>query len=276
MTTSLRAFLLPLLAALAAAAPAQGKKPAKPEKPAKTEKPAKADKNADKAVAPKDDAVTAKDPVIVAIDKFVKAKVGKKREDWKTAMPRPPEVKFAADRDYLWHVETTKGEVVVRLLPQKAPRHVESTIYLARAGFYDGLVFPRVLKGFMAQGGSPTNTQSGNAGYTLDHEFSDEKHDGPGVLSAANSGQPNTDGSQFFLTFVATPHLDGKHTVFGRVVQGLDVLKVIEACGVEKDGEVMSDPPGIVRAWITVAEAAATGGKAGTDGSGDKPAGGGR
>lgn len=230
-----------LAAALAAtAAPAQGRKP-------------KPDRDAPKPV--KDDATTAKDPAIVAIDNFRKAKISTKRADWKSSLPAPPaEVPFAADRDYFWHVETDQGLLVIRLDPEAAPRHVASTIHLARAGFYDGLTFPRILKGFMAQGGSPTNTTSGNAGYTLDHEFADDrKHDAPGVLSAANAGKPNTDGSQFFLTFVPTPHLDGKHTVYGRVVEGLDTLQAIEACGVEKDGDPLPRTPSIVRTWIRVA-----------------------
>lgn len=256
-----RSLLLAVATLCAAALPGQGKKPKKGDK----QEPAQVEA---KTEAPKDDAITAKDPVIVALDKFAKAKVAKKREDWRTAMPRPPEVKFTPGRDYLWHVTTSKGDLVIRLLPAAAPRHVESTIYLARAGFFDGLVFPRILKGFMAQGGSPTNTQSGNAGYTLDLEASGEKHDGPGVLSAANAGAPNTDGSQFFLTFAAAPHLDGKYSVFGRVIAGLEVLPAIEKCGVEKDGDKLVDPPAIVRSWITVVDAGAADGK-GEKGGGD-------
>jgi peptidylprolyl isomerase len=106
----------------------------------------------------------------------------------------------------------------------------------------------------MAQGGSPNNTTAGNAGYMFAGEFATgRKHDAPGILSAAHSG-PNTDCSQFFLTFVATPHLDGKHTVYGVVIEGLDTLKAIEACGTdEKPTETVS----IVRTWITVVEKAA-------------------
>lgn len=256
--------LLPLGAALL---PAQGGKPTKPDKP-KAEKPGKTDKEkADKAV-PKDDPLTAKDPVIVAIDKFRKAKVSSKRADWKTTLPAPPLQTFDGKRDYFWHLETNKGLLVIRLLPDAAPMHVTSTIYLARCGFYDELVFPRIVKAFMAQGGSPLNTQSGNAGYTMDGEFrTDRKHDAAGILSAANSGTPNSDGSQFFITFLATPHLDGKHTVYGVTTQGLDVLPAIEACG-SAEGAV-SDPVTIVRSWITVAERAA----ADAPPTGTKPAG---
>ncbi|MFY9344363.1 MAG: peptidylprolyl isomerase [Planctomycetota bacterium] len=213
---------------------------------------------------PKDDAKTAKDPVIVAIDKFRKAKVNTKAKDWRTHLPEPPVQTFDAARAYRWHLDTSVGPLVITLLPEAAPKHVTSVIYLARSGFYDGLVFPRVLKGFMAQGGSPTNDQSGDAGYRMDGEFaSGQKHDKPGALSAANSG-PGTDGSQFFLTFVATPHLDGKHTVHGFVTEGMETLKALEAKGVDKDGDPLSEKVTIVRTWITVGDAAAapaTGGK---------------
>lgn len=203
---------------------------------------------------PKDDAITAKDPVVVAIDKLHKAKLSKKAADWRTRLPPPPAVTFSPGHDYRWHLETSVGTLVVTLLPDAAPKHCASVIHLARAGFYDGLWFPRVLKGFMAQGGSPDNTQSGNAGYSLDGEFATgQKHDKPGALSAANSGAPNTDGSQFFLTFVPTPHLDGLHTVHGFVTEGLEVLQAIEARGVEKDGEPLPEKVTIVRSWITVA-----------------------
>ena len=205
--------------------------------------------------APKDDDKTKKDPVIRAIDKFTKAKVSTKSKSWRTSLPAPPAQKFDAAVQYLWHLETTVGSMVVTLLPEAAPKHVTSVIYLSRCGFYDGLEFPRVLKGFMAQGGSPTNDQSGNAGYSMDGEFlTDQKHDKPGALSAANSG-PGTDGSQFFLTFVPTPHLDGKHTVHGFVTTGLETLKAIEALGVEQDGEPLTKKVTILCSWITVIDA---------------------
>jgi peptidyl-prolyl cis-trans isomerase B (cyclophilin B) len=227
---------------------------------ADTGKPAPATKpKATAAKPPKDDAKTAKDPVIVAIDTWKKAKVSTKAKDWRTSLPAPPAVTFDPARVYRWHLDTSVGPLVVTLLPAAAPKHVTSVIYLARCGFYDGLVFPRVLKGFMAQGGSPTNDQSGDAGYRMDGEFaSGQKHDKPGALSAANSG-PGTDGSQFFLTFVPTPHLDGKHTVHGFVTEGLDTLKAIEARGVEKDGDPLPEKVVIVRTWITVVDAPAAG-----------------
>jgi cyclophilin family peptidyl-prolyl cis-trans isomerase len=108
---------------------------------------------------------------------------------------------------------------------------VSSAIYLTRLGFYDGTIFHRVIPRFMAQGGDPTGTGRGGPGYKYDGEFdSSVKHDKPGVLSTANSG-PGTDGSQFFITFVATPHLDGKHTIYGTVVEGMDTVKALEKAG---------------------------------------------
>jgi len=259
-----RLLLLPLfgslmLGACAAELRGQGQKPAKVSKPAKEGSSNPAAKNEPVAPvappAPKDDAVTAKDPAIVAIDKFRKAHVNPKRADWKSTLQAPPQQQFSSKHHYDWHLLTSHGKLVIRLMPEAAPMHVTSVIFLARSGFYDGLQFPRILKGFMAQGGSPLNTQSGNAGYTMDGEFlTRQKHDRPGMLSAANAGQPNTDGSQFFLTFVPTPHLDGKHTVHGVTIEGLDVLKAIEACGTERDGEPLACTVSMLRTWITVAE----------------------
>jgi peptidyl-prolyl cis-trans isomerase B (cyclophilin B) len=108
---------------------------------------------------------------------------------------------------------------------------VSSTLYLTTLGFYDNTIFHRIIPGFMAQGGDPLGNGRGNPGYKYAGEFSDDiKHTQGGLLSMANSG-PNTDGSQFFLTFTATPWLDAKHTIFGQVVKGMDVLKSIEKLG---------------------------------------------
>lgn len=239
----------------------------------------KAGTDKDKAVAaaPKDDALTAKDPAIVAIDKFRKAKVSTKSADWKKALPKPPLLPFDAARAYRWHLETSVGPLVVTLLPEAAPMHCSSVVYLSRCGFYDGLQFPRVLKGFMAQGGSPDSTQAGDAGYKLDGELkSGQKHDKPGALSSANDGNPNNEGSQFFLTFVPTPHLDGKHTVHGFVTEGLETtLKKLEEKGVDKDGDPLPEKVAILRTWITVVGKDGGGGeetKAGAKG-GEKPSG---
>jgi cyclophilin family peptidyl-prolyl cis-trans isomerase len=123
------------------------------------------------------------------------------------------------------------GSLKVKLDPKVAPMHVTSTIYLTELGFYDGTKFHRVITGFMAQGGDPLGRGSGGPGYQYAGEFDPKlKHDKPGLLSMANAG-PNTDGSQFFLTFVATPWLDGKHTLFGEVVEGMGTLKELERRG---------------------------------------------
>jgi cyclophilin family peptidyl-prolyl cis-trans isomerase len=122
-------------------------------------------------------------------------------------------------------------------MPDVAPMHVSSTIYLTEVGFYDGTSFHRVIPGFMAQGGDPLGNGTGGPGYKYAGEFSPKvKHDKPGLLSMANAG-PGTDGSQFFLTFVPTSHLDGKHTIFGEVVEGLDNLKKMERFGSSPSGK---------------------------------------
>lgn len=124
--------------------------------------------------------------------------------------------------------ETAKGKIRVQLTDDKAPNTVANFEKLAKQGFYDGLKFHRVIADFMIQGGCPRGDGTGGPGYTFEDEFHPElKHDGPGVLSMANAG-PNTNGSQFFITHVATPHLDGKHSVFGQVIQGQETVNSIE------------------------------------------------
>jgi cyclophilin family peptidyl-prolyl cis-trans isomerase len=141
--------------------------------------------------------------------------------------PTPPSGALDTTKSYRAHFKTERGEIVVELYADKAPLTVENFVSLARAGFYDGTTFHRVIAGFMAQGGDPTGTGHGGPGYNFDDEFHPQlRHDGPGVLSMANAG-PGTNGSQFFITFDATPHLDDRHSVFGRVVDGMDVLRSI-------------------------------------------------
>lgn len=157
--------------------------------------------------------------------------IDKQNENWKTSLPQPPEFTFSEDKKYFWLLTTNKGDITIELMPKVAPMHVSSTLYLTNLGFYDDIIFHRVITGFMAQGGDPTGTGRGNPGYKYAGEFNDEvKHTEAGMLSMANSG-PNTDGSQFFLTFAATPWLDGKHTIFGQVIEGMEVLKSIEELG---------------------------------------------
>jgi peptidyl-prolyl cis-trans isomerase B (cyclophilin B) len=172
------------------------------------------------------------DQAIKQADQFILQKnIDKTNQDWKTSLPKPTTFTFSQDKAYLWHLKTSKGDIHIELMPNVAPTHVSSTIYLTSLGYYDNTIFHRIIPGFMAQGGDPTGTGKGNPGYQYAGEFSDElKHTQGGLLSMANSG-PNTDGSQFFLTFTASPWLDGKHTIFGKVVQGMDVLESLEKYG---------------------------------------------
>ncbi len=136
----------------------------------------------------------------------------------------PPPLTIDPAKRYTATFVTGKGDIVVSLFADKAPNTVNNFVFLAREGFYDNTTFHRVIPGFMAQGGDPDGTGRGGPGYRFADEFAPGlKHDKPGVLSMANAG-PNTNGSQFFLTFVPTPHLDGRHAVFGEVVEGMDVL----------------------------------------------------
>ncbi len=172
------------------------------------------------------------DAAIAAIDAFIAEQdVDKSQPSWKTTLVKPPKVRFTAGKSYFWNLETNKGTIKIKLMPDVAPMHVSSTIYLTRLGFYDDTIFHRVIPGFMAQGGDPKGTGRGSPGYKYDGEYdSSVKHDKPGLLSMANAG-PGTDGSQFFLTFVPTPSLNGKHTIFGRVVEGMDTVKELEKFG---------------------------------------------
>jgi len=141
-------------------------------------------------------------------------------KQWKSA----PEMTIDPGRKYSARIETELGDIVVELFADKTPRTVNNFVFLAREGFYDGVTFHRVIKNFMAQGGDPGGTGTGGPGYRFSDEFHQAlKHDSPGILSMANAG-PNTNGSQFFITHVPTPWLDGRHSVFGKVSQGLEVL----------------------------------------------------
>ena len=140
---------------------------------------------------------------------------------------KPPEMEIDPAKNYKARMETDKGTMVGELFADKAPKTVNNFVFLSRQGFYDGIIFHRVIADFMAQGGDPTGKGSGGPGYRFADEFNASlKHDKPGTLSMANAG-PGTNGSQFFITHVPTPWLDGKHTVFGRVVEGMDVLMSI-------------------------------------------------
>jgi len=158
-------------------------------------------------------------------------KLGKENE-WKLKQSKPELMKFDPQKDYFWVLETNKGTIKLKLMPDVAPMHVTSTIFLTNRGFYDGTLFHRVIPGFMAQGGDPLGTGTGSPGYQYDGEFSPSvTYDRPYLLGMANTGRPTTDGSQFFITFVPVPGLNGKHTIFGEVVEGQDVVKKLEAAG---------------------------------------------
>jgi len=136
--------------------------------------------------------------------------------------PRPPSGALDTSKTYTATFDTEAGEFKILLFDDEAPLTVENFVNLATIGFYDGTMFHRVIPGFMAQGGDPKGTGAGGPGYRFRDEFDGTRlHSKPGILSMANAG-PNTNGSQFFITFEATPHLDGVHSVFGEVIEGLD------------------------------------------------------
>jgi peptidyl-prolyl cis-trans isomerase B (cyclophilin B) len=172
------------------------------------------------------------DVAIASIDEFIQSQnIDKTKNGWKTQLPKPPQATFSADKTYYWVLDTNVGPIKIKLNPAVAPMHVTSTIYLTELGFYDDVKFHRVITGFMAQGGDPLGVGTGGPGYKYAGEFDPSvRHDKPGMLSMANAG-PGTDGSQFFITFVPTPHLDGKHTIFGEVVEGMDTVKALEDGG---------------------------------------------
>jgi len=198
------------------------------------------------------------DLAITKIDKFITQQVIDKTDPaWKTKLSQPPLLSFTPKKDYFWELQTNQGNLTIKLLTDSAPMHVSSTIYLTKLGFYDDLTFHRVIPGFMAQGGDPTGTGAGNPGYKYDGEFGETfdgelGHNEAGTLSMANSG-PGTDGSQFFLTFTPTAFLDGKHTVFGKVVIDLEnSLTKIESLG-SRSGKT-TEAVKIIKATIRIAD----------------------
>ena len=125
------------------------------------------------------------------------------------------------------HFETSMGNFTIQLFEEQAPKTVDNFVKLAEKDFYNGVIFHRVIDGFMIQGGDPTGTGRGGPGYKFADEFHPQlRHTTEGILSMANAG-PNTNGSQFFITLAPTPHLDNRHAVFGKVVEGMDIVKKI-------------------------------------------------
>ena len=143
----------------------------------------------------------------------------------------PPPTTIDTSKKYTATIKTKKGNLVLELFASDVPVTVNNFVFLAREGFYDSTTFHRVIPGFMAQGGDPTGTGTGNPGYSFADEFTKHTHV-TGALSMANAG-PNTNGSQFFITYAPQPHLDGKHSVFGQLIDGMDVLKQL------KNGDTM-------------------------------------
>jgi cyclophilin family peptidyl-prolyl cis-trans isomerase len=144
-------------------------------------------------------------------------------KQWST----PPEMQIDPKKKYNAHMDTDNGTMVIEIFADKTPNTVNSFVFLSREGFYNDVIFHRVIPNFMVQGGDPTGTGMGGPGYKFGDEFDPSlRHDKQGVLSMANAG-PKTNGSQFFITHGPTPHLDNKHSVFGQVVEGLDVLMSI-------------------------------------------------
>jgi cyclophilin family peptidyl-prolyl cis-trans isomerase len=138
-----------------------------------------------------------------------------------------PPMTIDVSKEYFANVTMAGGgEFTIQLFPDKAPKTVNSFVFLAREGYFDGLTFHRVLEGFMAQGGDPTGTGMGGPGYEFENEESDLTFDKAGVVAMANAG-PDTNGSQFFITFGPTPHLNGGYTIFGQVIDGMDVVNAI-------------------------------------------------
>jgi peptidyl-prolyl cis-trans isomerase B (cyclophilin B) len=144
-------------------------------------------------------------------------------KQWKN----PPEMQIDPEKTYRAKMETSKGLIELELYPEYAPKTVNNFVFLAQEGYYDGVIFHRVINDFVIQGGDPTGTGAGGPGYKFEDELLGNplKHE-TNVISMANAG-PNTNGSQFFITHSPQAHLDGKHTVFGKVVSGADVIDAI-------------------------------------------------
>ncbi len=166
-------------------------------------------------------------------------------QQWST----PPALEIDPKKSYTAILKTDKGDITIQLFADKVPQTVNNFIFLSRQGFYDGTIFHRVISDFMAQGGDPTGTGMGGPGYKFSDEFNPTlRHNKPGVLSMANVG-PNTNGSQFFITHVATPWLDNKHSVFGQVTDGMPVLMSIPARDPSK-----RDAPAVKLISVTILE----------------------
>lgn len=174
--------------------------------------------------------------ILFIIFSFVSCSDNKNLLDLRDVPPQEREKKLdeflnlAENEIVVADVNTNMGKIEIQLFPDKATKAVQNFVGLSSMGYYDGVVFHRVIDGFMIQGGDPTATGAGGQSFwggSFEDEFSDDlKHNAAGILSMANAG-PNTNGSQFFITLVPTPWLDGKHTIFGKVISGMDVVQAI-------------------------------------------------
>jgi cyclophilin family peptidyl-prolyl cis-trans isomerase len=164
---------------------------------------------------------------------------------------QPPEMKIDPKKNYSATLHTDKGDIVVNLHADKVPLTVNNFVFLAQENFYDGVIFHRVIPDFMSQSGDPTGSGRGGPGYRFADEFHPTlKHDKPGVMSMANAG-PNTNGSQFFITHVPTPWLDNKHSVFGQVTKGMDVV-----LSIPPRDPLKPEYPGVKILKVTIEESA--------------------
>jgi|GEM_PF-1913857 len=173
---------------------------------------------------------TSNDLAMNTLKQFIrKKKIDIKSKAWKTKLPKPPKATFDPNRRYYWVLNTSEGVIKILFYHKIAPMHVSSAAYLTMLGFYDGIKFHRVIKNFMAQAGCPYGRGHGDPGYKYNGEYHKAyTHTGPGILSAANTGQPGTDGSQFFITFRTTTWLNMRHTVYGKVVSGMSAVRSLE------------------------------------------------
>jgi cyclophilin family peptidyl-prolyl cis-trans isomerase len=162
----------------------------------------------------------------------------------------PPAMAIDAQKSYAAVLETDKGVIRIKLLPDIAPQTVNSFVFLAREGYFDGVTFHRVIPGFVAQGGDPAGTGRGGPGYNLPDEFSDRPID-KGIVAMANTGQPNSGGSQFFITYTRQQGLDGGYTVFGEVIEGMDVAESLTPRNPQTNPNA---PPGDRMIKVTIEE----------------------
>ena len=182
------------------------------------------------------------DQAIKQIDEMIaSADVNKDDAQWRTKLSKPEPATFDASRSYYANMTTNKGPVRIKLLPDVAPMHVTSLIYLTRMGFYDGLAFHRVIPGFMAQTGDPTGTGRGGSGKNLKAEFSRSARFERGTVGMARSQSPNSADSQFFIMFKPAPHLNGAYTVWGQVIEGMEFVDKLAR------GQPPANPDRIIR-----------------------------